>query len=61
LVPEVRCSQIVLLTTRRTSRLCLAGLVLREEIDINVCGSMGKSHMAMRSDHTNVRPPAEVH
>src|ERR1700687_3608487 len=42
-----KCSQIVQMI-RRTSRLCSAGLLLREEIDINVGGSTGKSHMSER-------------
>jgi hypothetical protein len=36
------------------------GVPLRTEIDIDVGGSMGKSHMSMRYDYTNVQPPAGV-
>jgi hypothetical protein len=36
------------------------GVPLRTEMDIDVGGSMGKSHMSMRYDYTNVHPPAGV-
>jgi hypothetical protein len=36
------------------------GVPLRTEMDIDVGGSMGKSHMSMRYDYTNVQPPAGV-
>jgi hypothetical protein len=36
------------------------GLPLRTEMDIDVGGSMGKSHMSMHYDYTNVQPPAGV-
>ena len=36
------------------------GVPLRTEIDIDVGGSMGKSHMSMRYDYSNVHPPAGV-
>ena len=35
-------------------------LPLRSESDMDVGGSMGKSHTSMRYDYTNVRPPAGV-
>ncbi len=37
------------------------GLPLREEIVIDVGGSMGKSHRSIRYDYVNVHPPAGVH
>ena len=36
------------------------GVPLRTEMDIDVGGSMGKSHMSMRYDYSNVHPPAGV-
>lgn len=36
------------------------GVPLRTEIDMDVGGSMGKSHMSMHYDYTNVQPPAGV-
>jgi hypothetical protein len=33
---------------------------LRTEMDIDVGGSMGKSHMSVRYDYINVHPPADV-
>ncbi len=36
------------------------GLPLREDVDMDVGGAMGKSHKSMRYEYTNVRPPAEV-
>jgi hypothetical protein len=31
---------------------------LRTELDMDVGGSKGKSHMSMRYDYNNVHPPA---
>lgn len=36
------------------------GLPLRSEIDMNVGGSMGKSHTSNRYEYNNVHPPAGV-
>jgi hypothetical protein len=36
------------------------GLPLRTEMDMDVGGSMGKSHMSTRYDYNNVHPPAGV-
>ena len=36
------------------------GLPLREDIDIDVGGSMGKSHKSIRFEYGNVHPPAGV-
>ena len=36
------------------------GLPLREDIDMDVGGSMGKSHKTIRFDYVNVHPPAGV-
>ena len=36
------------------------GLPLREDIDIDVGGSLGKSHKSIRFDYVNVHPPAGV-
>jgi hypothetical protein len=36
------------------------GLPLRTEMDMDVGGSMGKSHMSTRYDYNNVQPPAGV-
>jgi hypothetical protein len=36
------------------------GLPLRADIDIDVGGSMGKSHKSIRFDYVNVHPPAGV-
>ena len=36
------------------------GVPLREELDMNVGGMAGKSHMSMRYDYANVQPPAGV-
>jgi hypothetical protein len=36
------------------------GVPLRTEIDMDVGGSMGKSHMSMHYDYANVQPPAGV-
>jgi hypothetical protein len=34
------------------------GLPLKEEMDMDVGGTMGKSHMSMRYEYGNVKPPA---
>jgi hypothetical protein len=36
------------------------GVPLRTEMDMDVGGTMGKSHMSMHYDYTNVHPPAGV-
>jgi hypothetical protein len=36
------------------------GLILREDMDMDVGGPMGKIHKTMRYDYANVRPPAGV-
>jgi hypothetical protein len=36
------------------------GVPLHEELDMNVGGMAGKSHMSMRYDYANVQPPAGV-
>ena len=36
------------------------GLPLRAEVDLDVGGALGKSHMSMRFDYSNVHPPAGV-
>ena len=37
------------------------GLPLKQEVDMDVGGSAGKSHRTARYDFTNVQPPAGVH
>jgi hypothetical protein len=36
------------------------GLPLREDVEMDVGGAMGKSHKSVRYEYTNVRPPAGV-
>ena len=36
------------------------GVPLREELDMNVGGAAGKSHMTLRYDYANVQAPAGV-
>ena len=36
------------------------GLILRQDMDMDVGGSMGKVHRTMRYDYANVQPPAGV-
>jgi len=36
------------------------GLPLKQDIDMDVGGAMGKSHRSLRYEYTNVRPPAGV-
>jgi hypothetical protein len=37
------------------------GLPLKQDIDMDVGGTSGKSHRSMRYEYTNVQAPAGVH
>jgi hypothetical protein len=53
-MPEAKMAATVWVSKQR-------GLLLREEVDMDVGGTMGKSHIATRFSYANVAPPPGVH